>query len=222
MDAEKENHRLDDLRLYKIMDTAAEKAFDDLTALASVICGAPISLVSFVDDQRQWFKSHHGLDASETPREQAFCAHAILGDQIMVVEDALRDSRFADNPLVTGAPNIRFYAGAPLTVASGSSLGTLCIIDQQPRSLSDTQLKALAVLRDAVVSQLELRRAVDDLRAIQNIIPLCAWCRKVRIKDEGEQAAQWQSLHDYVASMSPITHGICPGCMESNFNIRNE
>ena len=218
MKSENEKHRLNDLRLYKIMDTATEKAFDDLTSLASVICEAPISLISLVDDQRQWFKSRLGLEVTETPKEHAFCAHAILGEQVMVVDDAQNDVRFVDNPLVTGDPNIRFYAGAPLTVASGASLGTLCVIDTQPRTLSETQRHALEVLRDAVVSQLELRRAVEDLQTLQKIIPMCSWCRKVRIDDQTGGSAVWQPLHEYISEMSPVTHGICLDCKESALN----
>jgi GAF domain-containing protein len=222
LEAENEKHRINDLRLYRILDTAAEKTFDDLTGLASVICGAPISLISLVDEHRQWFKSHHGLDVAETPRDQAFCDHAIRSDQIMVVEDAQADSRFANNPLVTGEPKIRFYAGAPLTVGSGTSLGTLCIIDREPRTLSDTQRQALGVLRDAVVSQLELRRAIYDLGALQKIIPMCAWCRNVRIEDPTTEDIVWQPLHEYVAKTSPVTHGICPVCKELEFKKLEE
>ncbi|MES2606524.1 MAG: GAF domain-containing protein [Pseudomonadota bacterium] len=214
MNAQKEMHRLSELRLYKILDTANEKVFDDLTALASLICEAPISLISLVDDKRQWFKSRHGIAATETPRDQAFCAHAIEGDGVMVVEDACEDERFVDNPLVTDYPNIRFYAGAPLRVNSGAAIGTLCVIDRKPRTLTPTQLQALEVLRNAVVSQLELRRASDDLRELQSVLPMCGWCRKVRTDDKDGKAV-WQPLHDYVASLTPITHGICTSCERS-------
>ena len=194
---------------------AAEKAFDDLTNLASIICEAPICLVSLVDDKRQWFKSRYGIDATETPKDQAFCAYAILADEIMVVEDASKDARFEKNPLVTGEPKIRFYAGAPLRVASGVSLGTLCVIDRVPRRLSDGQFHALAILRDAVISQLELRRALADLEAVQHIIPMCAWCRKIRISEESGDDAVWQPLHEYIADQSPVSHGICQSCRKS-------
>ncbi|MDA1302620.1 MAG: GAF domain-containing protein [Proteobacteria bacterium] len=114
VDAERERLRV--LELYEVMDSASEEVFDNLTRLAATICEAPISLISLVDDRRQWFKSRVGLDATETPRDQAFCAHAIEDDSLMVVEDATLDRRFADNPLVRGDPNIRFYAGMPLGV----------------------------------------------------------------------------------------------------------
>jgi PAS domain S-box-containing protein len=160
---ENEAARLESLHRYAILDTLPEQEFDDLSRLAALICGTPIALVSLVDENRQWFKAKVGIEESETPRDIAFCAHAIRDSGVMVVRDALADERFRENPLVTGDPNVRFYAGAPLCTAEGYALGTLCVIDRVPRELSADQLEALKALSRLVVNELELRRSVSDL-----------------------------------------------------------
>lgn len=161
-------HPMEDARLValdtlEILDTTPEAGFDDITRLASSICGTPIALVSLVDHYRQWFKSRVGLEVPETPREVAFCTHAILGEQLFVVQDAQRDERFHDNPLVTGEPRLRFYAGIPIKGLGGLNMGTLCVIDRQPRQLTPGQEEALALLGHQVEAQLLLRLRVREL-----------------------------------------------------------
>jgi PAS domain S-box-containing protein len=175
MSDDAEPQRLKALQAYAILDTAPEAAFDRLTTLAAALFDAPIALVSLIDAERQWFKSRHGLDAVSTPRSWAFCAHAIAQDArtTLVVEDASRDLRFRANPLVTGDPNIRFYAGAVLTGSDGYNLGTLCVIDRKPRPAPSAEaLAKLSVLAEMVVDELELRRALRLAQEKQSLLEM--------------------------------------------------
>lgn len=161
-----EAERLLSLQDFDILDSIPEQSYDDLTQLAATICQAPIALISFIDSYRQWFKSAAGVDigVDETPRDHSFCTYAIMQPtQLMVVEDATKDVRFADNPLVTGHPYIRFYAGAPLVTEAGHALGTLCVIDTKPNSISATQKNALQALARQVMEQLQLRHKIRKL-----------------------------------------------------------
>ncbi|SNS03465.1 MULTISPECIES: GAF domain-containing DNA-binding protein [Hymenobacter] len=165
---EDEDSRLEALRAYQILDTPPEKAFDDLVRLAAYICNTPTSAVTLIDEERQWFKARIGLDSLQsTAREHAFCQHAMLAENVYEVEDAQLDPLFQANPLVTGDPNIRFYAGAPLLSPEGQPLGTICAIDSVPRRLNDAQRDALQVLAREVVAHLELRRARIQLEQEQ-------------------------------------------------------
>jgi GAF domain-containing protein len=161
-----EQARIVALQKYAILDTDPEQSFDDLTLLASYVCKTPMALISLVDEDRQWFKSRVGVDASETSRDIAFCSTAILQSDIFVVPDALADERFRDNPLVISDPRIRFYAGAPLVNEDGYALGTLCVVDRTPRELAPDQKEALKALSRLVLAQLEFRRNLILLKEV--------------------------------------------------------
>ncbi|EGR7975890.1 sensor domain-containing diguanylate cyclase [Vibrio vulnificus] len=165
-----EPQRIADLHSLHILDTAAEERFDRVTRIARRLFDVPIALVSLVDEDRQWFKSCFGLNASETPRDISFCGHAILGTDTLIVEDASQDERFADNPLVTGTPHIRFYAGVPLFYEDKSCLGTLCIIDSKPRTLNAEERLDLIDLAKMAERELAATHsaAIDDLTQISN------------------------------------------------------
>ncbi|MGF1533470.1 MAG: ATP-binding protein [Bernardetiaceae bacterium] len=165
-DHAQENKRIQALRSYDILDTLEEEDYDNLTAIAAQICQVPISLVTLVDTDRQWFKSHHGLDVRQTPRSYAFCAHAIQDNDQgpLIVPDARADERFHDNPLVTGDPYVIFYAGVPLRSHDGLPIGTLCVIDNQPNQLKPDQIKALEHLAQQVMRLMELQRKEKRLR----------------------------------------------------------
>jgi GAF domain-containing protein len=150
-----EERRLLALRQSGVLDTEPEERFDRYTRIAAALFDVPIALVSLVDRDRQWFKSRWGVDASETDRDLAFCAHTILGNEVMQVPDALADDRFADNPLVTGEARVRFYAGAPLSLGDGSPVGTLCVADHRARNLDEGQLQLLSDLSKLVERELQ-------------------------------------------------------------------
>ncbi len=162
-----EKKRLKVLWQYEVLDTVPEELFDDLTELAARICEAPIALISLVDETRQWFKAKVGTTVNETSRDISFCAYAITQSGLFIVPDAAKDERFANNPLVTSEPKIRFYAGAPLITPDGHALGTLCVIDKVPRELRPDQKQALIILARHVVSQLELRRRSRELAEVR-------------------------------------------------------
>ncbi len=161
-----ERERLEVLRGYGVLDTLPETAFDDITFLASYVCQTPVALITLVDRDRQWFKSRIGVEAEETHRDLAFCAHAILQpDELLEVEDTRQDERFNTHPFVTGDASVRFYGGVPLVTPEGAAIGTICTLDRVPRKLTDEQKRALRALGREVVTQLELRRTINQLRA---------------------------------------------------------
>ncbi len=213
-----EAERLATLQAYHILDTAAEQTYDDITQLAAHICQVPMATISLVDEERQWFKSRLGLRRSETPRETAFCAHAILQREPLIVTDALQDARFAENELVNGDPPIRFYAGFPLVNHQGFALGTLCALDEKPRVLNTQQKLAMIALSRQVMVLLELRRisaeladALEHVKTLRGLLPICSWCKRIR-DDQG----YWKQVESYLRTHTEadFTHGICPECME--------
>lgn len=191
-----ESERLQALQSYSVLDTISEEEYDHLTTIASQICGCSMSLISLVDENRQWFKSRVGLDANETPREYAFCGHAIHNPQeALIVEDARKDPRFSGNPLVTGQPHLVFYAGMPLVNESGHALGTLCVLDKTPKMLSDSQLHALKALSQQVMALLELRRSKIALEQSM---------RKLEQKNQDLEQFAFIAAHDLKSPLNGI------------------
>ncbi len=219
-DDSRESLRLDAVRSCNVLDTEPEQVYNDVVRLVARLFDMPVALVSIVDQHRQWFKARVGIAASQTPREVSFCAHAIRQRTPLIVQDARQDPRFAENPLVTGPANIRFYAGAPLISADGFALGALCAIDHQPRVFSPDDVATLEALARQVVAQLELRRVTAELgdalrhvRTLQGFLPICAQCRRLR-----EDDSYWELLRTYLdAHPDPqFAGGVCPACRVSD------
>jgi GAF domain-containing protein len=213
-----EEARLAALREYRILDTAEEQTYDDITALAASICRVPMATISLVDSERQWFKSKIGMKSRETSRDIAFCAHTILHAEPMIIRDALRDSRFSQSRLVRGIPHIRFYAGFPLTNPDGFHLGALCAIDRRPRRLNPAQQQAMRILSRHVIALMELRRvsarlaeSLESIKTLHGMLPICAWCKRIR-DDQG----YWNQVETFIRTHTDanFTHGICPDCMD--------
>ena len=216
-----EEERLRALAEYRILGTQPERCYDDITKIASLTCGTPISLMSLVDEDKQWFKSRCGFETQETSRDVSFCAHAIASSEPLIVEDALLDERFKENPLVIEEPKIRLYAGFPLQTPNDQRIGTLCVIDRKPGFLSDRQNQIMEALSRQVVSLLELRKrsillldALTHMHNVKGILTTCSYCKEVR-DAEGE----WQHLEKYLSKITDIrfSHGICDVCMEKHF-----
>ncbi len=156
-----EEERINDLLSYFIMDTAPEQELDDIAQIASAVCSTPVGLISFIDKERQWFKSTYGYEIENMPRQVSFCQHTLAKpDDLLIVEDPLKDDRFVDSPLVVYDPKVRFYAGAPLVTPSGNVLGTICVLDNKPNSLNETQLLAMQNLAKQVMKFLNARKII--------------------------------------------------------------
>ncbi len=201
-----ESARLAALRRYRILDTEPERGFDDLTLLASQICSTPIALISLIDADRQWFKARIGISISETSRSVSFCTHAITQRDLYVVTDARTNDIFRDNPFVTVEDGIRFYAGAPLVTPDGHALGTLCVLDKVPRTLTDDQVEALIALRRQAEAQLELRGNLAELDQ----------ALKARDRAERQQAHLLGELRTSLDNVTRLS-ALLPYCSECQF-----
>ena len=218
---QEEERRLKALAEYRILGTKPESCYDDIIKIAASTCDVPISLMTLVDRDRQWFKSKVGLEINETPRDWSFCTYAIKENSPLIIQDAYQDERFINNPLVTGDPKIRFYAGFPLKNRDGNKLGTLCVIDRKPGNLSPKQYNVMELLSKQIVAFLELRKkslnlleALSNLHKQDGILSVCSYCREVK-NDQGN----WMHLEKYLSKISDIrfSHGVCDVCMEKHF-----
>ena len=216
-----ESERLKALSEYRILGTKPEENYDDITKIASLTCGTPIALLSLVDSDRQWFKAKVGIEAEETVRDWSFCAHAIHSSEPLIVEDALKDERFFDNPLVKGDPKIRLYAGFPLQNEENHRIGTLCVIDREPHGLTDRQFSIMESLSRQAVAFLELRkRSIKLIESYcshtdgEHIISTCSYCRKAK-----DNNGSWLHLDRYLSKRTNLnfSHGICDSCIEEHF-----
>jgi anti-sigma regulatory factor (Ser/Thr protein kinase) len=203
-----ESARLSALGRYRILDTEPERAFDDLTLLATQICGTPVALLSLIDSDRQWFKSRVGVSADSVARSASICHHVVERRETVVVPDALADDRFRENPMVAGEPHFRFYAGAPLVTPEGHAIGTLCVVDYLPRQLSRDQLAALEALRRQAEAQLELRRNLLELREALD----------ERDKAEAEQTRLVSELRAALGNVRRLA-GLMPFCSTCQINM---
>ncbi len=211
-----EEERLRVLRAYDVLDATGERTLDDIVIIAAEVCGTPMAAVTLIDQHRQWFAARKGINAAETTRDDAFCSYTILDTAPLIVPDARQDARFADNPYVLENPHVQFYAGAPLITPAGHGLGALCVIDDRPRNLTAGQITVLEALARQVVALFELRRssrqlanALERVQLLAQLVPVCAWCRKVR-----DDKDFWVNVDTYIRTQtgSEVTHGICPDC----------
>lgn len=216
-----EQKRLEALRLYEVLDTGPEAAFDDIAAVVAQVTGVPTALVGLIDERRQWYKAKVGSESIEVPREHTFCTHAILGTEIMVVEDASVDPRFARNPYVAKPDGVRFYAGAPIVDERGHALGSVCVVDSRPRSLEPAKQAVLVALARTTMRLLEQRRlstrlaeALKEVKTVQGLLAICAHCKSIRIDD-----IYWARIEEYFATRTDalLSHGICPACFEREY-----
>ncbi|GGL69540.1 histidine kinase dimerization/phosphoacceptor domain -containing protein [Wenxinia marina] len=216
-----ETARLNLVAQYGILDTPEEPEFDAIARLAAVICDAPVALVSILDRNRQWFKAHHGTDLTETPLEQSICGHAVLGDGLLEIEDTAADPRTTDNPLCIGGDAFRFYAGAPIVDGSGLPVGTVCVLDQRPRTLSGAQQQALSDLADQAMRLIKLRSALSDAELVvqetnhrikNSLQSVSAYVRlqRANLVGAGEDAlAAFRATETRIGSVAALHEALC-------------
>jgi GAF domain-containing protein len=216
-----ETERLEALRQYDVLDSGRERNYDEISKVAAFICDTPMAAVTLIDRDRQWIKSAVGLEVGETSREVAFCNYTILQNDVLVVEDTTKDVRFSSNPFVTGNPNIRFYAGAPLLSHDDCAIGSLCVVDTVPRVLSAAQMAALASLSHLVMTELELRKlsgelaaSLREVKALRDVLPTCSYCKNIR-----NERGEWSDLEHYIMdeTVTRFSHGICPACAKIHY-----
>lgn len=209
--------RLAALRNLQILDTPPEPAFDDIVRLAAQVCGTSMAAVTLIDEHRQWLMAALGMERGECPREDSFCAHTVLEDDLLVIDDTAADPRFAQHPWVVREPRIRFYAGAPLHLGDGLNLGALCVFDRQPHALTADQRVSLRALTRQVAANLtlgrtvvELEKALVEVKTLSGLIPICTSCKNIR-----DDTGYWQLIEGYIAehSEAEFSHGICPECL---------
>ena len=202
-----ESKRLEDLYSYDILDTFSEKDYDDITLMASIICEAPVALITFIDKDRQWFKSHRGTDVEGSPLEYAFCSYAIqTPGEAFTIEDFRKDDRFKDNPFVAGEPHIVFYAGVPLVTPNGQGLGTVCVLDVKPRVLTDQQIEALKILSAQTMNLLQLRKANNDLNKAKEQLEIALSSHIAnRLKEVEIQNAELEKVNEELKAFNYIS-----------------
>lgn len=212
------SRRVDALRHYQILDSDYEEKFQSLVKLAAIICATPISLISLLDERRQWFKAVFGLEVAETSLDHSFCLHAVeSGEDVYAIECASRHEVFGENPYVTGSPHIEFYAAAPLVTPDGVAIGTLCVIDSVPHELTNDQRAALGILARQVMllfeyrkSSLELHERLGELKVLEGFWKVCMYCRRIE-SDHGK----WVQFEAHVRAKThaEFSHGVCPDCV---------
>ena len=213
--------RLEALRLYAALDLSPRHGFEDIARAAAELAEVPTALVSLIDEQRQWFMGSIGFTGAETPREETFCTHTILGADLMLVENATLDSRFSENPHVTAANGVRFYAGAPIVDDAGHAIGSLCVVDSRPRQLSRAKQATLMALARTAMRLLEHRRLIHllgeslkEVKTVQGFLPICASCKSIRTDD-----GYWNRIEEYFSTRTDarLSHGVCPDCFRCHY-----